>query len=180
MLGSAVGKVKKLTEEHRLYLNQFDEHALIAKPDDASGNLMRHFKSLATSSSVSVDTQVKVYRALLDVSENAKGGFKPKQQLKFEGEGIKTVAGFKSVSKDARPLLLRCALFGAAKHVPYAVLEDPFFSSTACACLTRACRRSSPRPFRRARSSSSRTSRTSTSRSSRPSRSCSMACRGRT
>lgn len=59
--------MKKLTDEHRLYLNQFDDHALIAKPDDASGNLMRHFKTLATSSSLSADAQIEVYRALLDV-----------------------------------------------------------------------------------------------------------------
>jgi hypothetical protein len=126
VLGGTVGKVKKLTEEHRLYLNPFDEHALIAKPDDASSNLMRHFKTLVASSSMSMDMQINVYRALLDVSENAKGGAKPQQQLKFDGESIKKVSGFKSVTKDAHPLVLRAALLGAAKHVPYAVLEDPF------------------------------------------------------
>ena len=125
-LGGEVGKVKKLTAEHRLYLNTFDDHALIAKPADATGNISRHFKYLATSTSVSTDTKLEVYRALLDVAENAKGGFKTQTQLMFEGGGIKKVAGFKLTAKDARPVVLRTALFGAAKHVPYAVLEDPF------------------------------------------------------
>lgn len=129
--GDKVGRVAKLTPEHRLYVCHFDDHAIISKPGDATGNLLKHMKSQASSTSpkIPMEKQLEILRAVLDVTENAKGGAKAAQQLTFDDSGtksIKTVPGFKSTSKDARPTLLRTALLGAAKHVSYAVLEDEF------------------------------------------------------
>lgn len=130
-LGGKAGNVQKLQADHHLYLLPFADHMVVARPNDAPGNIQKHMEILAQNPAVPIETQKEVALALVHIKKNPKGGLSASHRIDA-GDGtnpgmgfVKKTTGYKK-DFDCRANYMRIALLGAGHHLPYNALASPF------------------------------------------------------